>query len=134
MTFPCLTTSHDSGDPNKPCIFPFYRNDVLHKKCFKGPTASDPFCGTRAHFDHEWKHWGNCNDDCNGETAEPGSKFNIVSQSDLWEQNFYDMRSWSAGFCHTYNPPEESGIGVKDRIAILLGNHNDKQGNQDKPR
>ena len=44
----------------------------------------------------------------------------------IWNSDFYDLRSYESGLCHTYNPPARSHTGVPDRLYFMLGQVQDK--------
>ena len=75
--------------------------------------------------DLKLEFWGNCKDECNGEMPEPDSEYNIAKDDDLfnsvWSEGLYDLRQFEAGYCFTYDPPQQSGSGVTNGLYILLG-------------
>ena len=58
---------------------------------------------------------------------EPDSEYNIAKDDALfnsaWSQGLYDLRQFEAGYCFTYDPPQQSGSGATNGLYILLG-HN----------
>ena len=84
--------------------------------CVKMQTTS-PACYTRltenqtTYTENDVQEfWGYCPEKCNGEKANPESEYNLAKTNfaQLWESEFYDLRTWESGLCHTYNPPEQS--------------------------
>ena len=75
--------------------------------------------------------WGYCDSQCKREVPEPGSKYNLAGPGfdHLWNSDFYDLRSYEAGLCHTYNPPDRSEYGITNRLYFLLGQLQDKANN-----
>ena len=68
--------------------------------------------------------WGYCSLQCKGQKAEPNSTFNLGSRNyrrKIWQSNFYDLRAFGAGYCHTYNPPQASPTDYQSRFFLLLG-------------
>ena len=121
ITFPCITNTVGS-DPAKLCSFPFFRKNVIHNKFITDETTDEPFCWTKSYSEsRDYGDWGNCLKICNGEKANPTSPYNLANYKSLWEENFYDLRSWGAGYCHTYNPPNKSVTSYKKRVVMLLG-------------
>ena len=68
--------------------------------------------------------WGYCSSECDGQMPDPSSKFNLASLAfnGFWEENFFDLRNFGAGYCYTYNPPELTKVEFKNRFFMLLGN------------
>ena len=137
LNFPC-TTKPDGTDPGKPCVFPFkgrhYDNEhnyyeSTEEGCFNMQTTS-PACFTRTtenltnYYINGAQFWGYCSEACKGEKADPGSKYNLAKKqfSTIWKSEFFDLRTWESGLCHTYNPPEKSSHGgFKNRLYFMLG-------------
>ena len=69
--------------------------------------------------------WGNCKDECKGEMPEPESEYNIAKDNDLfntaWSEGLYDLRQFEAGYCFTYDPPQQSRSGVSNGLFFMLG-------------
>ena len=134
LTFPC-TTNLDGTDPGKPCAFPAKYNNSTFYGCLQ-ITTSSPICFTRvtknhtAYFEDGVKEfWSYCSDDCtDGQIAHPGSNFNLARREnmDIWSSQFFDLRTWESGLCHTYDPPDKSGQGIQNRLYFLLGYRNMK--------
>ena len=117
--YPCVSIN-DGSDPGKPCSFPF---GLL--SCHQGDEIA-PFCFTRvpeSNNSSPGSH-GACTTECKGEMTGPNSTFNLVNQEygQAWEENLYDLGSFGAGYCYTYNPPKMSGVEFEDRLFMLLGN------------
>ena len=86
-------------------------------------------CYTRVPWKAEYNisrqtKWGYCPPNCKGERTDPNSTFNLAKEeySQAWEENLYDLKSFGAGYCYTYNPPKLSGVEFEDRLFMLLGN------------
>ena len=88
-------------------------------------TESSPYCITQQsdELPEEEHRWGYCPAECGGEKAEPDSKYNLAhaQYSQVWEQSMYDLGSYGAGYCYTYNPPTTSGFAFRNRLFLLLG-------------
>ena len=142
LTFPC--TTNGGNDPGKPCMFPYkdyynydddsydYVEEYLQYACVKMQTTS-PACYTRLTANQTiykendvQEFWGYCPENCNGEKANPESKYNLANNefAQLWESEFYDLRTWESGLCHTYNPPHKSEQGFNNRLFFMLGHEN----------
>ena len=137
LTFPCTTTL-DGTDPGKPCTFPVILENKTYPGCFQ-ITTSSPVCYTRVtqnntvYYEGVKEFWSYCSDGCrNEENAHPRSKFNLARQEnkDIWSSDFFDLRTWESGLCHTYNPPEESFQGIQKRLYFLLGHRDIKINNK----
>ena len=74
---------------------------------------------------------GYCYSQCRGGVLEPGSKYNLAGTKfdHLWNSDFYDLRSYESGLCHTYNPPDRSAYGTTNMLYFLLGQIQDKANN-----
>lgn len=110
-SFPCLT--HSGTDPGRPCAFPHIDPDIGGQEswnCSEGKTF-EPTCATRTfpnssvYTSNGRKFWGFCNSQCEGELAEPGSKFNLAIEDSLWDLGWFDLRTYGSGVCHTFTPP-----------------------------
>ena len=55
----------------------------------------------------------------------PESKYNIAQDNEVfntaWSYGLYNMARWAAGFCFTYDPPEQSRSGVSNGLFFMLG-------------
>ena len=55
----------------------------------------------------------------------PDSENNLAKESDLfnsaWSHGLYEIRSYGAGSCFTYDPPDKSKSGVSDGLYFMLG-------------
>ena len=74
---------------------------------------------------HEF--WGVCKPECmkKAERPVPQSKYNIAKDNEVfntaWSYGLYNMARWAAGFCFTYDPPEQSRSGVSNGLFFMLG-------------
>ena len=71
--------------------------------------------------------WGYCDKRCKGELLLPNNSHNIALKQDtnIWQEDLYDLRMFGAGYCYTYNPPRNSSIDFAKRMFMLLGNKGD---------
>ena len=57
----------------------------------------------------------------------PDSEYNLARDqgqvfSSVWSHGLYsDLQKWEAGFCFTYDPPQQSGSGVANGLYFMLG-------------
>ena len=70
--------------------------------------------------------WGRCSPECRGEMPAPDSEYNLAREeqvfSSAWSHGLYsDLQKWEAGFCFTYDPPQQSGSGVANGLYFMLG-------------
>ena len=93
-----------------------------------------PACKTREYENKVLRNsssdkWGFCNDNCVGEKTDPGSKYNLAGgdYGEVWNENFYDLRTFGSGYCYTYNPPEQSRAHFQNNLFMLLGNRNTRE-------
>ena len=124
LTFPC-TTVRGGTTPGKPCIFPITWKNKTESTCFFMDT-SVPGCFTRAGADNvvgpeDQNRFGYCGQDCNGEKIEPDSPYNLAAfkYRELWTSDFFDLRTYENGFCHTYNPPDTSNTSYLREGSIF---------------
>ena len=86
-----------------------------------------PICLTREYQDgvKRDEDWGYCSSECNGQRTDSNSSFNLANMDfkEVWEENFFDLRVFGAGYCYTYNPPEETGTKFENRLFMLLGSN-----------
>ena len=56
------------------------------------------------------------------EGAVPESSYNFAGgdYDQLWEAGLYNLDTWSAGLCHTYNPPAASQPGIDGQLFAFL--------------
>ena len=109
---PCLTT-RSSLDPGKPCIFPFSGSNGTPIHSCKRLNYGVGYCKTGA-------GWGYCSKECTNENLVSNGKGDLTKNKLFWESQFYDLRSWEEGYCHTYNPPKESKFGKSAGIGIFF--------------
>ena len=87
---------------------------------------SAPFCYTRVrdpvYNNSRYDSWGYCSPNCTGQRTGPNSAFNLASKEfhQVWEANLYDLGSYGAGYCYTYNPPNESMSGTSKGLGIFF--------------
>ena len=124
LTFPC-TTILGGTTPGKPCIFPATWENKTQTGCFDMRTP-DPGCFTRVGEGNlvgvqEASHFGYCSD-CHGETVSPDSQYNLAQfkYSKVWRSDFYDLRTYENGLCHTYDPPESSSTSYLSRLYFMI--------------
>ena len=127
LTFPC-TTIEGGRDPGKPCVFPInYYGQICDQCCLMDTEL--PACGTQLYAEGEelYDHFGYCSSDCKGEIPGPSSKFNLATEKfhNLWNSDFYDLRSFENGYCHTYDPPIKSLPGFRHRLYFLISTLDD---------
>ena len=139
LTFPC-TTLEGGTYPGKPCAFPFAWGPASEFiSCNKEQMLTPvPACYTRTvenntiyYKNQDQDSWGYCSGICKGESPDPESKYNLAGRGfdQVWKSDFYDLRSYEAGLCHTYNPPQKSEFGVTNRLYFLLGQIQDMEHN-----
>ena len=58
-----------------------------------------------------------------GQRFEPESKQNLVHHEDHWSYDVYDLKSYSDGFCHTFNPLKPQPKGKGYFLSLYLGHH-----------
>jgi len=126
LTFPCVT-NQDGTDPGKPCSFPDSTNRT---GCHLYGTLT-PACYTRYldngsiyYLDGDLDFWGYCRPGCGEQEAAAPERWSLAGQEELWETSIYDLRTWEAGVCHTYNPPSKSHTDLASRLSVLLGDKN----------
>ena len=109
----------------KPCIFPISWNNKTEAGCFFMST-SDPGCFTRAGPGNlvrpeDQTSFGYCGQQCDGEKIESGSPYNLATfeYTQLWSSDFFDLRTYENGFCHTYNPPATSNTSYLREGSIF---------------
>ena len=70
--------------------------------------------------------FGYCNESCNGEILGPTSQYNLArkDKKELWNSDFYDLRSFENGLCHTYNPPDQSNSDFLNRMYFMISKGN----------
>ena len=123
LTFPCATTLGGT-DPAKLCDF----SCEPYNCSTEGSQRA--YCYTRVREDCDWDYesveedWGYCSDNCRGEVPEPRSPYNLATREDIWTSSFYDLRTWDAGLCYTYDPPSKSRTDLTARLIALIGNKN----------
>ena len=113
----------------QPCIFPIInQRGELKTGCHKMSTP-DPACFTKVgtgnivDFVNAFvDDFGYCNESCKGEIPVPTSQYNLArkDRKDLWNSDFYDLRSFENGLCHTYNPPDQSNSDFLNRMYFMI--------------
>jgi len=123
LTYPCVT-NQDGTDPGKPCSFPDVNN---RSGCHLYGTLT-PACYTRYldngsiyYLEGDLDFWGYCQPGCGEQEAQAPERWSLAEQDSLWETSLYDLRTWEAGVCHTYNPPAPSHTDLGSRLSALLG-------------
>ena len=53
---------------------------------------------------------------------DPKSKYNLMRQEDIWNEEVYSMSAEESGICYTYNPPFPSQPGEENKFLAYLGN------------
>ena len=124
LTFPC-TTILGGNSPGRPCIFPTTWENNTHHSCFDMRTP-DPGCFTRVGQGNivgpeEARHFGYCAE-CSGEKIGPDSPYNLAQfkYEEVWSSDFFDLRTYENGLCHTYNPPDSSNTSFLSRIYFMI--------------
>ena len=106
----------------------------MHNLCYEG-AEQEAFCRTRTWEDEEFNStfnydkWGYCADDCKGQKIGPNSTYNIAREEfgRVWEENLFNLKSYGAGHCYTYNPPKKSESKFENRLFMMLGNQQIQQ-------
>jgi hypothetical protein len=121
LSFPCVTD--DGVDPGKPCAFPF---EIDVHACSTSFT-SRPSCATRRFANtsilrnEKGRYFFSfCPKDCNGEKPEPHSPYNLARRGEVWTSQFYNLETFGAGLCHTYDPPSKTLADRQHRLAARL--------------
>ena len=106
-TFPC--TSRNGIDPGKPCVFTnsskYMSNFNSCKKWFAKVCYTNIIDNSSV---EEEPLWGYCREDCNDVNPEPGSKYNLARNEELFSANIFNFQTFESGMCHTYDPPQDS--------------------------
>ena len=68
-------------------------------------------------------NFGICQETCKGQRFEPKNKHNLIFNEKHWSNDLYDLRLFTDGFCHTFDPliPQERGRG--HILSLYLGYH-----------
>ena len=45
---------------------------------------------------------------------------NVIGHRPEWNSDFYDLRSFENGLCHTYNPPARSDSDFLSRMYFMI--------------
>ena len=66
--------------------------------------------------------FGYCDPSCREEIPGPTSQHNLArkEKKELWHSDFYDLRSFENGLCHTYNPPAPSDSDFLSRMYFMI--------------